>query len=71
MTSPCGHVGPFTSGDPWAGTPSNTDDVTFDKVTSRVALQRQFTDDVMGYVSYRKGSTLAKPIPSPQEPAAA
>ena len=56
VTSPVpAHVGPFTSGDPWAGTPLDTDAVTFDKVTSRLALQRQFTDDVMGYVSYSEG----------------
>ena len=27
----------------------------FDKLTSRLALQKQFTDDIMGYVSYSEG----------------
>jgi iron complex outermembrane receptor protein len=46
-----------TGGDPFAGT-----DVTatytpfeFDKLTSRLALQYQFNDNVMGYVSYSEG----------------
>jgi iron complex outermembrane receptor protein len=47
----------FHVGDPYVGT-----DVTstylpfeFDKLTSRLALQMQFTDNVMGYVSYAEG----------------
>jgi len=46
-----------TGGDPFAGT-----DITatytpfeFDKLTSRLALQYQFTDNMMGYVSYSEG----------------
>ena len=49
------HIGPFVSGDPWAGTPLTTDSVTFDKVTSRVSLKRKFSTNVMGYVSYSEG----------------
>jgi iron complex outermembrane receptor protein len=49
------HVGPFTSGDPFAGTPAFTDAVSFDKVTSRLVLSREFSDDVMGYFSYSEG----------------
>lgn len=56
VTSPVpDRAGPFTSGDPWAGTPLTTDIVNFDAFTTRVALSRQFTDDVMGYVSYSEG----------------
>ncbi len=49
------HIGPFVSGDPWAGTPLTTDSVTFDKLTSRVSLKRKFSTNVMGYVSYSEG----------------
>jgi iron complex outermembrane receptor protein len=56
VTSPVpAHAGPFVSGDPWAGTPLTTDAVNFDAFTTRLALSRQFTDDVMGYVSYSEG----------------
>jgi len=47
-----------SGGDPFAGTrvvdPANPP-VSFDKFTKKVALQMQFTDDVMGYVSYSEG----------------
>jgi iron complex outermembrane receptor protein len=56
VTSPVpAEPGPFTSGDIWTGRPINTDAVNFDKVTTRVSLKRQFSDDVMGYVSYSEG----------------
>ena len=47
--------GPFTTGDLYAGTPLNTDQVTFDDTTGRIALTRQFNDDLMAYVSYSEG----------------
>ena len=49
------HIGPFVSGDQWAGTPLTTDSVTFDKLTDRVSLKRKFSTNVMGYVSYSEG----------------
>jgi len=49
------HIGPFVSGDPWAGKPLTTDSVTFDKTTTRVSLKRKFSTNVMGYVSYSEG----------------
>lgn len=56
VTSPVpDRTGPFTSGNPWVGTPLTTDAVNFDAFTTRLALSRQFTDDVMGYVSYSEG----------------
>ena len=47
----------FHVGDPFIGT-DNTATYTpfeFDKLTSRLALQMQFTDNFMGYVSYAEG----------------
>ncbi len=47
-----------TGGDPFAGTPiidPNAPPVTFDETTIKLALQMQFTDDIMGYVSYSEG----------------
>jgi outer membrane receptor protein involved in Fe transport len=44
-------------GDPYIGT-DNAATYTpfeFDKLTTRIALQKQFTDNVMGYVSYSEG----------------
>ena len=46
------------AGDPFAGgvkgaNPENP--YEFDKLTSRLALQNQFTDDIMGYISYAEG----------------
>jgi iron complex outermembrane receptor protein len=40
---------------PGAGGPSPENPFEFDKLTSRLALQNQFTDDFMGYVSYSEG----------------
>jgi len=48
------HVG----GDPWAGTrvvDPTAPPVTFDETTYKMALQYQFNDDIMGYVSYSEG----------------
>jgi iron complex outermembrane receptor protein len=50
------HVG----GDPFAGTRVTTGtgapvEFSYDKVTTRLALQKDFSDDVMGYVSYAEG----------------
>jgi iron complex outermembrane receptor protein len=39
----------------YAGTVSNLDAVHFDAVTTRIALNRDFSDSVMGYVSYAEG----------------
>jgi iron complex outermembrane receptor protein len=47
----------YNVGDAFAGA-DNTATYTpfeFDKLTSRLALQKQFTDNVMGYVSYSEG----------------
>ena len=51
------------NGDPWVstninpatGVPSIENPTSFDKLTSRVALQKQFNDDLMGYFSYSEG----------------
>jgi iron complex outermembrane receptor protein len=50
------HVG----GDPFAGTPQTTGggapvEFSYDKVTSRLALTKDFRDGLMGYVSYAEG----------------
>ena len=52
----------FHVGDPFAGTrvptpgaPGSPLEFTYDKVTSRFALQREFRDGVMGYISYSEG----------------
>ena len=44
-------------GDPFAGAdiPSTYTPFQFDKLTSRLALQNQFNDNIMGYVSYSEG----------------
>lgn len=39
----------------WTGTVNNLDSVSFDAFTTRIALNRDFSDDVMGYVSYSEG----------------
>ncbi|HEX6999444.1 MAG TPA: TonB-dependent receptor [Gammaproteobacteria bacterium] len=52
-----------SGGDPFVGTPINPstgehsprNPFQFDKLTSRFALQNQFTDDLMGYISYSEG----------------
>ncbi len=49
------HPGPFTSGDPYAGQISSTDQSSFNKLTTRIALKRQFTKNAMGYASYSEG----------------
>jgi iron complex outermembrane receptor protein len=42
--------------DPLAGTPSgNVTPASFDKSTGRLALQYQFTDDIMAYASFSQG----------------
>jgi iron complex outermembrane receptor protein len=47
-----------TGGDPWAGVrvvdPAAPPD-TFDEMTIKAALQMQFTDNIMGYLSYSEG----------------
>ena len=52
----------FHVGDPFAGTrvptpgaPGSPLEFTYDKVTSRFAFQREFTDAIMGYISYSEG----------------
>src|SRR5690606_29383981 len=45
------HVGNAFAGD-LTGVPS---EFAFDKLTSRFALEKQFTDDIMGYLSYSEG----------------
>ncbi|HEY8519926.1 MAG TPA: TonB-dependent receptor [Gammaproteobacteria bacterium] len=50
------HVG----GDPFAGVEATVGpgvpwEHTYDKVTSRLSLQKQFSDDIMGYISYAEG----------------
>jgi iron complex outermembrane receptor protein len=48
--------GRFVGGDPFAGTPLPTNiDTTFDAVTKRLALDRKFSENIMGYVSYSEG----------------
>jgi iron complex outermembrane recepter protein len=49
-------------GDPFAGTrvetagaPGSPLEFTYDKVTSRLSLQKEFSDTIMGYVSYAEG----------------
>jgi iron complex outermembrane receptor protein len=47
-----------SGGDPFAGTRIISPDappIAFDENTIKVALQMQFTDDVMGYISYSEG----------------
>jgi len=47
-----------TGGDPWAGVrvvDPNAPPDTWDEVTVKAALQMQFSDDVMGYISYSEG----------------
>src|SRR5690606_12756256 len=56
LTSNQWHVG----GDPFAGVEATVGpgvpwEHTYDKVTSRLALQKRFNDDVMGYISYAEG----------------
>jgi len=46
----------FTGGDPLAGVPSGEVlPLSFDENTVRLALQYQFTDDIMGYIGYSEG----------------
>jgi iron complex outermembrane receptor protein len=50
------HIG----GDPFAGSVATTGpgvpwEHSYDKVTSRLSLQNQFSDNVMGYISYAEG----------------
>ncbi|MBN1239200.1 MAG: TonB-dependent receptor [Gammaproteobacteria bacterium] len=46
----------FASGDPLAGVPTGViTPMQFDKNTTRVSMQYQFTDSIMGYVSYSEG----------------
>jgi outer membrane receptor protein involved in Fe transport len=46
----------FHVGDPFNGAKTGIpNEFAFDKLTSRAALQKQFTDNVMGYVSYSEG----------------
>jgi iron complex outermembrane receptor protein len=46
----------FHVGDPFNGAKTGIPNAfAFDKLTSRAALQKQFTDNVMGYVSYSEG----------------
>jgi iron complex outermembrane receptor protein len=46
----------FHVGDAFIGTKVGVpNEFEFDKLTSRVALQKQFSDNVMGYVSYSEG----------------
>jgi iron complex outermembrane receptor protein len=46
----------FHAGDAYAGTLTGSPlEFNFDKLTSRMVLQKQFNDDVMGYVSYSEG----------------
>jgi iron complex outermembrane receptor protein len=47
-----------TGGDPFAGTRTvnaEAPPIAFDETTIKLALQMQFTDDIMGYVSYSEG----------------
>jgi iron complex outermembrane receptor protein len=44
-----------TGGDPFAGIPGPARMVEFDEITKKIALQKQFTDGVMGYISYSEG----------------
>src|SRR5690606_24938007 len=44
-----------TGGDPFAGIRGPARMVEFDEITKKVALQKQFTDRIMGYISYSEG----------------
>jgi iron complex outermembrane receptor protein len=45
-----------TGGAVFSGTPIGVPtEVSFDKVTKKVSLQKQFNDDIMGYISYSEG----------------
>jgi len=44
-----------TGGDPFAGTRGPATTVEFDEITTKFALQKQFTDNVMAYISYSEG----------------
>ena len=46
----------YTNGDPWLGTyPNAPTRVQFDQDTYKAALQMQFKDNIMGYLSYSEG----------------
>ena len=46
----------FTPGNPWLGSDTgNPSVVSFDETTYKAALQMQFNDELMGYVSYSEG----------------
>ena len=46
----------FHAGDAFAGTLTGTPlEFNFDKLTSRMVLQKQFNSDIMGYLSYSEG----------------
>jgi iron complex outermembrane recepter protein len=51
------HVGDPFAGDrvPTPGAPGSPLEFTYDKVTGRFSFQREFSDNVMGYVSYSEG----------------
>lgn len=49
------YPGNLVGSDIWTGTINNDDAVSFDALTTRVALDRDFSDNVMGYVSYSEG----------------
>jgi iron complex outermembrane receptor protein len=57
LTSARFHVGnPFAGTRvPTPGAPGSPVEHTYDKVTSRLSLQRSFGDNVMGYISYSEG----------------
>ncbi|MGD8810032.1 MAG: TonB-dependent receptor [Gammaproteobacteria bacterium] len=44
-----------TGGDPFAGADGTPNKVQFDQNTYKAALQMQFNDDIMGYLSYSEG----------------
>lgn len=63
-------VGPFTNGDPLAGTPTNPRYHEFDTTTGRLGLKYQFNDSMMGYFTYSEGYNAggSAPVTTPTGP---
>jgi iron complex outermembrane recepter protein len=64
------NVGPFPSGDPLAGVPTNPRYHEFDTTTTRLGLKYQFTDNMMGYLTYSEGFNAggSAPVTTPSGP---
>lgn len=64
------HIGPFPGGDPLAGVPTNPRYHEFDTTTVRLGTKYQFTDDMMGYLTYSEGFNAggSAPVTTPTGP---